>query len=590
MENAELIQRCKEGDKEAMEFLYRRYRFTMMGIIRRYLHEDENAEDVLHDGFILIFSRIGEVRNPASLKVWMASVFKNLCLDYLASLDVTSLLEEEPDIIDVPELDEIIPYEELVGIINRLPKGYRDVFRLAVLENKSHKEIGKILGINPHSSSSQLFHARRMLQKMVTERKRELGLISLLTAITTALLIFSKNEKMLISPDSSGEIAGVTKVIKSHGDNTTAKPATQNNLPLNILKATGNNTFPLPTNTEPASENGILPEETDRTPNNLSDETADNSNNLSDGEGGTPCEYPEEGISEIRKEVEKGVQTEKAETDTVSAEPLEKLNFSYSEYPTPGILASGKGEKRKGSHGWNFSMGYNFGGLSSLQVGELSVSTPPPEGSDFTNPGDVTIGGGEDDDEGKKDESGTETRSRGASNLPPGSYPEDVENDFPLTISFSISKRITPKLSLTSGLDYTLANTSFHLITPYGDAKRKIRTQYIGIPFKIRYEFLTVSRLSLSAGGGVAIDFPVKSDMTENKEFSIGVTTVPNTKPRTQFSLSVGAGIQFNFNSHFGIYVEPSVRYNFKNNSPLPTYWQQHRLGFSIPFGIRAGW
>lgn len=205
MDNASLIEQCSQGSKEAMESLYCCYSRRMMRVIHRYVSDSKCAEDILHDGFVLIFTHISEVRQPDRLEFWMGTIMKNLCLNYLGSLDVMTILDEDVELPEIPDLEDILSYEELEQLINRLPTGYRTVFKLAVLEGKSHKEIGQILGISPNSSSSQLFHAKMLLRKLINERKRELGLIviALLVAIGLSVSLYRSNPT---GPDAVSEI------------------------------------------------------------------------------------------------------------------------------------------------------------------------------------------------------------------------------------------------------------------------------------------------------------------------------------------------------------------------------------------------
>lgn len=189
MDNATIIEQCASGNRAAMESLYCRFSLRMMRVIRRYLGDMKSAQDILHDGFILIFTHIGDVRNPEKLEFWMGTVMKNLCLRYLENLDITTILDEEIDVPDIPELDDILSYEEISLLINRLPDGYRTVFKLAVLEGKSHKEIGKILGISPNSSSSQLYHAKVLLRHLIAEHKRKTGILSILLLLCVAVIM-----------------------------------------------------------------------------------------------------------------------------------------------------------------------------------------------------------------------------------------------------------------------------------------------------------------------------------------------------------------------------------------------------------------
>lgn len=572
MENAELIHHCKEGDKDAMEFLYRRYRHKMMGVIRRYLHEDEAAEDVLHDGFIIIFSRIGEVRNPDRLEFWMATVIRNLCLDYLASLDVTSMLDESEEIPDMPELEDIIPYEELLKIIDRLPKGYREIFRLAVMENKSHKEIGKLLGINPHSSSSQLFHARQLLRKMVNERKHELGFLSLLIVLAFSILFLMVKNPGLTHDSTSG--MALEKSIPS--EKSIIAPASKQEASLADLNPETNPNKNLP------SGNSLLSGKTKKEENiNLEKILSKPDTLLS-----VLTENVAQDALELKNKEEEDC---KENEDSVDNKPNLRFEGSRIIASTPSVgRISGKYKKRV-SDPWSFSLAYNFGGLSEVHIGSLPLTTTPAD-----NPGDnddpnqsVDFAGSDEDPSGNED-GNQQMNTRGATrSLYPPSVSE-VENELPLTIAFTLSKHLTPKLSIETGLEYTLAHTSFHLNSVYGDGKRKMRTQYIGVPVRMRYDCFSFSRFTLFGITGIGVDIPVKYSIVDAESASVGVTTVEISKPKTQFSLSAGVGLQFNFNSHFGLYVVPSLRYNLPTHSMVPTYWQQHPFCFSIPFGFKA--
>ena len=144
----ELLERCKKGDKEALGLLYTTYSKRMMCVICHYIPDLNAARDILHDGFLIIFSRINQLRDAEKLEYWMGTIMKNLALQYLKEQDFIQLLTGDYDALDIPEFEESITIEELEIMINRLPMGYRKVFKLAVLENKSHKEIANLLGIS----------------------------------------------------------------------------------------------------------------------------------------------------------------------------------------------------------------------------------------------------------------------------------------------------------------------------------------------------------------------------------------------------------------------------------------------------------
>lgn len=188
----ELLKRCKKGDKEALGLLYTTYSRRMMRVICHYIPDLDAAQDILHDGFLIIFSHINQLRNAEKLEYWMGTIMKNLALQYLKEQDFIQLLTEEYDTPDIPDFEESITIEEMEIMINRLPVGYQKVFRLAVLENKTHKEIAKLLGISAQTSGSQLFHARNMLREMIVKYKTEKGMAKL--AIIIIAMIFQHNQ------------------------------------------------------------------------------------------------------------------------------------------------------------------------------------------------------------------------------------------------------------------------------------------------------------------------------------------------------------------------------------------------------------
>ena len=130
-----------------MSLLYTRFAPRMLALIRRYVDDLNDAQDILHDGFIVAFTRLDSLRNPERIDFWLATIMRNLALKFLNSRDIAQLLHELPDIEDQKEVEDLLDLDLLVSMVDSLPTCYQNVFRLAVFENKSHKEISKILGI-----------------------------------------------------------------------------------------------------------------------------------------------------------------------------------------------------------------------------------------------------------------------------------------------------------------------------------------------------------------------------------------------------------------------------------------------------------
>lgn len=130
------------------------------------------AHDVLHDGFIKIFTNFS-FRGDSSLGTWVTRVMVTQSIDYLRRQKrFNQLVVNEEQLPDVPDLDEAgsgLSEKELMSFVAQLPDGCRTVFNLYVFEDKSHKEIAELLGIKEHSSTSQLHRARYMLAKRIKE-------------------------------------------------------------------------------------------------------------------------------------------------------------------------------------------------------------------------------------------------------------------------------------------------------------------------------------------------------------------------------------------------------------------------------------
>lgn len=173
MDKKHLIQRCQSGDREALGILYQTYLVRMYRIVAYYVHNQDAVWDILHDGFLIAFASITSLKDAGKVEPWLISIMKNLSLQYLkdesshisVAVSDTEIADNADAIVDE---ESELTWEELDKMISKLPEGYGKVFRLAVLDGLSHKEIAGMLGIAPHSSSSQLTHAKAMLRRMIT--------------------------------------------------------------------------------------------------------------------------------------------------------------------------------------------------------------------------------------------------------------------------------------------------------------------------------------------------------------------------------------------------------------------------------------
>jgi RNA polymerase sigma-70 factor (ECF subfamily) len=168
-DESELIAGCIKGNRIAQKQLYDKYATKMMGICMRYMGDYDTAHDLLHDGFIHLFKKIGAYKGEGSFEGWMRKLFVNMALEYLRKKDV--LKAHDSYATDIPAADfsvfEKLSADELVAKIATLPAGFRTVFYLYAVEGYSHQEIAGLLHITESTSRSQYMRARSWLQKMI---------------------------------------------------------------------------------------------------------------------------------------------------------------------------------------------------------------------------------------------------------------------------------------------------------------------------------------------------------------------------------------------------------------------------------------
>ncbi len=169
--------------KHSAEALYDRYAPMLLGLCKRYCGNLEDAEDVLHDGFIKIIRNLSrfEERNGGSFEGWMKRIMVNTALNHIRgkskermflSLDdklEATLQPEEEEEIFIEELAEKLKKEQIMEMVCSLPTGYRTVFNLYVFESFSHREIAAELNCSENTSKSQLSKARAMLRRQLTQ-------------------------------------------------------------------------------------------------------------------------------------------------------------------------------------------------------------------------------------------------------------------------------------------------------------------------------------------------------------------------------------------------------------------------------------
>ncbi|MDR1763962.1 MAG: sigma-70 family RNA polymerase sigma factor [Dysgonamonadaceae bacterium] len=165
-----LIEGCKKGEPQARKQLYELYSGTMFALCLRYAPDKDSAEDILQEGFITVFTKIGDYSGKGSIEGWMRKIFITRALQEIRAKQIAKryLEQAENEIIaeevKLSVLDEISA-KEIMDCIAELPAGYRTVFNLFAVEGYPHAEIARMLNIGESTSRSQYAHARKMLQE-----------------------------------------------------------------------------------------------------------------------------------------------------------------------------------------------------------------------------------------------------------------------------------------------------------------------------------------------------------------------------------------------------------------------------------------
>ena len=145
----------------------------MLGICMRYVKDYHVACDLMHDGFITVYSKIGDFRSEGSFEGWMRRIFVNTALGYLRKANVLNGSVPVDGLVQLDNHDvtvfERMEAAELRRCIDRLPDGYRVVLNLFAIEGYSHKEISEMMNITESTSRSQFTRAKQLLQRRINE-------------------------------------------------------------------------------------------------------------------------------------------------------------------------------------------------------------------------------------------------------------------------------------------------------------------------------------------------------------------------------------------------------------------------------------
>lgn len=169
----DIIYGCKKGRRESQEMLFKMFSGKMYAVSLYYSNNKEEAEDILHNGFIKVFQKIGQFKGTGVFEAWMRRIFMNTALEHFRKKSILYPINEELAYENSAMEADIISdmaSDELVKLIQELSPGYRLIFNLYAIEGYTHKEIAEMLGIAEGTSKSNLSRARIILQNKVKQQ------------------------------------------------------------------------------------------------------------------------------------------------------------------------------------------------------------------------------------------------------------------------------------------------------------------------------------------------------------------------------------------------------------------------------------
>lgn len=172
----DLIKGCRRNDRRMQELLYRQYCSSMLALCRSYAKNEEDAIEILQDGFLKIFQQIERYDAArSSMYTWMRTIMVRTAIDFLRRQNKSQVVvewTEEYDFGITAEALDRMTAQETLNLLQRLSPTTRTVFNLFITEGYSHREIGELLGISEGTSKWHLSEARKYLIHSLKAKER----------------------------------------------------------------------------------------------------------------------------------------------------------------------------------------------------------------------------------------------------------------------------------------------------------------------------------------------------------------------------------------------------------------------------------
>ena len=561
MEITRLIERCRQGDADALGELYKAYAQRMRGVCRRYISDEQTVEDVLHDAFLIIFTSFDRLRDVRRAEPWMTAITRNVaskCKNHLEALPTVSLEEtSEAELITAEDEERDIrgvPLSEVVRLIDRLPEGYGQVFRLSVFEGLTHKEIANMLGIEPHSSSSQLARAKKMLRKMI-QQYWVAGLLLLLVPVTYYL--FRKGDTAV--KDKEPVVAKQKDTLKESQKDSRSKQPQE---PVIVDSPVHRTTVIVPDTLQ-----SVIAQAVDSV-------TSDTLSNM--------------------------IAQEQIIPDTTTTDTTHKMEIPH--YDIADLFLNKPVIGTSHQNRWSIDLAY-VGGIgeqnfnrpySFTEIPTLVISGEPPSPVTFENWSDYAAFLAENPDDGRS-HSRSIIMNIALNNANQPSTDKIVRKShhyMPISFSMALKYKLNHRFALETGLSYSRLKSEFEMGSNGNTINEQQTIHYLGIPVKGIYNIYNRKTWSFYGSLGLSIEIPVHTPLNTSYYLHGVLEATEKTTIRApwQWSVGTGLGLQYNFTPNIGLFAEPSLQYYIPAGTQIQTYRTEHPFNFSLPLGIRFTW
>ena len=577
MKIEKLIERVKAGDTDALKTVYDAYSQRMRNACIKITQEDEDTvDDLVQEAFIRAYYSLGKLKDSSKFGEWIVAITKNVSLRYLERKQKVqvmpfSSIADEFDVESLLASDSMLEEKELLEIINKLPSGYCKVFKMAVIEGFSHKEIAEKLGIETHSSSSQLTRAKVLLRNMIN--KRMLAVISiLLVSVPIYKYLFWKRG----TEKEQHPVAKINDAAKGKRsvDCVTVQPTTQSSVvDKNIIATASPSKMKLPDYIVVDSVGIQTDHETDfKTDVETNHEKTDSTINV---------------VIAIGK-------------DTVSLDTIKHAVPKLEEFIAKEVASNYKSK-------WQLlAMGSLGSALAQTAYkilvgnkGEDITDGPQPSGPQMFSTWEEYSQYLQQNAHGHMSEAEKalmEIAINNTNNINNikngGKIVEHEYHDKPITFGLSMTKTINRNWNMETGLQYSQLKSEFILGEDDYYVQKRQKVQYLGIPLRLSYKWFGANRWTAYTSAGIILNIPLSGKTDE--QYVTG-TVVPYSDswhftPPFQWTVGTGVGLQYNFANNWGVYLEPTFSWHIPNGSTTRTIWTEHPFTITVPFGIRFTW